>query len=183
MAATIRISLLAFLALGLSACGGAQDNGDVAATEKTPATSTAAQTPGRPGSTFEVDYDIVGTPIVGSPVSIDLEIRSAFADEEIEIAYQLPDPSALTMDEAQPRSLRRVPSPDDRLIRERVTVIPQREGRLYFNVSAGRSDDQGSTSTMISIPIHVGTVDTAIQEHGELQTNEEGETTRVLTTE
>ena len=183
MASTIRISLLAFLAIGLSACNNSHDSGEVAATEKTAAVSATAQTPGRPGSTFEVEYDIVGTPIIGSPVSIDLEIRSAFAGEEIEIAYQLPDPSALAMDEAQPRSLRRVPSPDDRLIRERVTVIPQREGRLYFNVSAGRSDGQGSTSTVISIPIHVGNVDTSIQEHGELQTNEEGETTRVLTTE
>ena len=183
MAPTLRISLLALLALGLGACGGEQDSSKVAPSEKAPAASVATQTPGRPGSTFEVDYDIVGTPIVGSPVSIDLEIRSAFGGEEIEIAYQLPDPSALMMDEAQPRSLRRVPSADDKLIRERVTVIPQREGRLYFNVSATRSDGDGSMSTMISVPIHVGNVDTSIQEHGELQTNEEGETTRVLTTE
>ena len=36
---------------------------------------------------------------------------------------------------------------------------------------------------MVSIPIHVGEVDTSLQEHGELETNDEGETTRVLTAE
>ena len=87
------------------------------------------------------------------------------------------------MDAAQPRDLRRTPSSDDRTIRERVTVIPQREGRLFINVSATRTDDAGSLTSAISIPIHVGNVDTSIREQGELQTNEDGETTRVLTSD
>jgi hypothetical protein len=33
---------------------------------------------------------------------------------------------------------------------------------------------------MISIPIHVGDVDTSLQEHGQFETDDNGETTRVL---
>jgi len=181
MRSTLHISLLGLLASALLGCGGPQDAAEPE--QKASPAAAVAQTPGRPGSAFEINYSIVGTPILGSPVAIDLEIRSAYADEEIEIGYQVPDPGALAIDEAQPLSLRRVPSPDDHLIHERVTVVPQREGRLYINVSAARSDGEGSSSTMISIPIHVGDVDTSIREHGELETGEDGENTRVLTSE
>jgi len=138
------------------------------------------RTPARPGTIFNVDYRIVGTPVVGSPVSIDLEIESSAGDDPVEIGYQVPDPSALAMEEAQPTTLTRTPAAGERRIRERVTVIPQREGRLYINVRASRSGGDGSNSTMISIPIHVGDVDTSLQEHGQLETDEQGETTRVL---
>ena len=122
-----------------------------------------------------------GLGTVGEPHSIDLEIDSTLGDEPVEIGYQVPDPSALAMDEAQPRTLTRAPLAGERRIRERVTVIPQRDGRLFINVRTSRSDDDGSASTMISIPIHVGNVDTSLQEHGRLETDAEGETTRVLT--
>jgi hypothetical protein len=132
---------------------------------------------------FRVDYRIVGTPVVGSPVSIDLDIDSALGDEPVEIAYQIPDATALLMDDAQPRTLTRTPPAGERRISERITVIPQREGRLFINVSASRTDDAGSMTSAISIPVHVGNVDTSIREQGELQTNEDGETTRVLTSD
>ena len=87
------------------------------------------------------------------------------------------------MEENQPRVLTRAPQAGERLIRERVTVVPQREGRLFINVRATRAGGDGSQTTVISIPIHVGSVDTGLVEHGELQTNEDGETTRVLTSD
>ena len=173
------------VAMLLVACGG-QDAGDTLTAADKPLPEgrpSAAETPGSPGTVFEFSYEIVGTPIVGSPVSIDLQIQSAFGDEAIEVGYQIPDSTALAMDAAQPRTLTRTPLAGERSIRERVTVIPQREGRLYINVSAVRASNTGSMSSVISIPIHVGNVDTSIREHGELQTNEEGETTRVLTSD
>ena len=171
-------------ALALAACGDRTENSsqEPAAAKPAPA-GVAAQTPSTPGNVFRVDYEIIGTPIVGSPVAIDLEITSAFGDEPVDLAFRVPDATALAMDAAQPRDLRRIPSSDDRTIRERVTVIPQREGRLFINVSASRSDDAGSLTSSISIPIHVGTVDTSLKEQGELQTNDDGETTRVLTSD
>ena len=181
-----RLSLLVVLAAaGLSACGGARDATEtVTAAEKGDVRDSAAsQMPATPGTMFEVNYRIIGTPIVGSPVSIDLEIVSAFGTEPVNISYQVPDRTALLLDESHPDTLTRTPLAGEPLLRERVTVIPQREGRLYINVRAAHELDEGSQSTMVSIPIHVGDVDTSLQEHGVLETNEEGETTRVLTAE
>jgi hypothetical protein len=187
MKRTTRISVLALLTAALAACGGGQENGatqQAAKVQKDEARADGvARTPARPGTMFKVDYQIIGTPIVGSPVSVDLEISSAFGEEPIEVAYQIPDSTSLEMTEAQPRRLTAVPLDGESRVRERVTVIPQREGRLYINVSASRDGDDGSTATMISIPIHVGNVDTSPVEQGELQTNEDGETVRVLTEE
>ena len=89
------------------------------------------------------------------------------SDEPVDLAVRIPDATALTMDDAQLRDLRRTPSSDDGTIRERVTVIPQREGRLFINVSASRSDDSGSRTSAISIPIHVGNDDTSTGAQGE----------------
>jgi hypothetical protein len=180
-----RLLLTVLAAVGLSACGGADDAAEtVTAAEKGDVRESAAsQTPASPGTMFEVNYRIIGTPIVGSPVAIDLEVRSAFGSDPVNISFQVPDRTALTLDESQPDTLTRTPRAGEPLMRERVTVIPQREGRLYINVRAARELDGGSQSTMISIPIHVGDVDTSLQEHGVLETNEDGETTRVLTSE
>jgi hypothetical protein len=182
-----QLLILATLLVGLGAChtetAPAPAASPEAAAQKDAVDSGEddfVRTPARPGTVFNVDYRIIGTPIVGSPVSIDLEIESSAGDEPVEIGYQVPDPSALAMDEAQPRTLTRRPPAGERRIRERVTVVPQREGRLYVNVRASRSGGDGSNSTMISIPIHVGDVDTSLQEHGQLETDEDGETTRVL---
>lgn len=187
MTRSMRVSFLALTALtalGLAACGAdtKAPPADVAAAKDATAES-AALTPGSPGMMFDVTYRIVGTPIVGSPVSIDLEIGSPLGDETVEVAYQIPDPSAMFMDDTQPRSLMRQPLAGERVIRERVTVVPQREGRVFINIRASRAAGDGSNSTMISIPIHVGDVDTSLVEQGELETNDEGETTRVLTSE
>ena len=180
MRSALRLSTLALAAVTLVGCGGSTDSGESAAMTKAAPANVAAETPGSPGEMFRVDYEIIGTPVVGSPVAIDLKITSAFGDEPVDLAFRVPDATALALEDAQPRDLRRTPSSVDRTINERVTVIPQREGRLFINVSATRTDDAGSLTSAISIPIHVGSIDTSLQEQGELQTNEDGETTRVL---
>lgn len=183
MRSALHFSILGLVALALTACGNSTDGGEPAPAVKEKPASVTAQTPSSPGNLFRVDYEIIGTPVVGSPVSIDLAITSLFGDEPVDLAFRIPDATALIMDAAQPRDLRRTPSSDDRTIRERVTVIPQREGRLFINVSASRTDAAGSLTSAISIPLHVGNVDTSVREQGELQTNEDGETTRVLTSD
>lgn len=181
MTASTRVLALVIVTLGAAACADKSDrSAEQQDTAKAASAGLSEQTPSSPGDLFRVDYEIIGTPVVGSPVSIDLEITSTFGDEPVDLAFRIPDSTALTMEAAQPRDLRRTPSPDDRRIRERVTVIPQREGRLFINVSASRTDAAGSLTSAISIPIHVGNVDTSIREQGELQTSEDGETTRVL---
>jgi hypothetical protein len=161
MRAALQLSIPTLVVLALAACGGKKDaEGPEAAVRDEPA-KAAAHTPSSPGNLFRLEYEIIGTPVVGSPVSVDLAITALIGDEPVDLAFRIPDATALTMDAAQPRDLRRTPSPDDRTIRERVTVIPQREGRLFINVSASRTHDAGSLTSAISIPIHVGNVDTS----------------------
>ena len=123
-------SILALVLAGLSACGEDPkppvDAGRGAEVEtEAGADGQAAPVAARPGTLFKADYRIIGTPVVGSPVAIDLEIDSSLGEATIEIGYQIPDPSALAMDEAQPRTLTRTPQAGEQRIRERVTVIPQ----------------------------------------------------------
>ena len=191
-----RIVFLAVAVFALGACGGndAQqsaspaDAPDKSGVDKSRVADAARDDgfttiPATPASLFRFDYKVIGTPIVGSPVSLDLRITSPLGSEPIDIAYHVVDESALTLPEAQPRTLTAAPLAGESVVRERVTVIPQREGRMYFNVTAAVDDAEGTTSTVISIPLHVGEVDTGLQEHGELQTGPDGETTRVLRTD
>ena len=46
---------------------------------------------------------------------------------------------------------------------------------MYLNVEAGVATAEGRISTTMAIPIHVGAVDTSPVEHGELETNEDGD--------
>ncbi len=177
--------------LGLAACGGDSEPAatasapDKPAVDKTQVADTTrdegfVRVPATPASPFVFDYRIIGTPIVGSPVSFDLNVQSLLGNMPIDLSYQIIDTTALAMPDAQPRQLTVAPLAGEEFVRERVTVIPMREGRMFFNVSAAVQTSDGTTSTVISIPLHVGEVDTGLVEHGELQTNEEGETTRVL---
>lgn len=190
MTGWIRNLILGAVLLGLSACGG-EEQKDAAAQADKPVVNKASlaevndnsRTPAKAGAPIWFKYKTIGTPVVGSPVTLELEVYSVFADTPVEIGYQIADPSALRLHEAQPKSLvARFARKEDH-VAERVTVIPQRTGRLYLNVSAAVTTGEGRTSVVTAIPIHVGVVDTAPVEHGELETNEEGETTRVLTSE
>ena len=189
-----RVTCTFLLAFALTCFAGCGDGGEPAATAAPPDKATVDKTrvadsaradgytriPATPASLFQFDYKLIGTPLVGSPVSFDLQVKSMLGSEPIDIGYQVVDETALTMPEAQPRKLSVAPLAGESFVRERVTVIPQREGRMYFNVSASVKTEDGTTSTVISIPLHVGDVDTGLVEHGELQTDAEGQTTRVL---
>lgn len=184
------IALLAFATLGFAACGSSEEPvATGSAPDKTVDKTQVADSsrpegysriPATPASPFQFDYKLIGTPIVGSPVSFDLQVKSMLGNAPVDISYQVVDSTALMMPDAQPRMLTRAPLAGEDFVRERVTVIPQREGRMYFNVSAAVTTEEGTTSTVISIPMHVGDVDTGLVEHGELQTDAEGNTTRVL---
>lgn len=134
-------------------------------------------------SPFRIDYKIIGTPIVGSPLSVDLRIESALGGAPVQLDYRIPDLSSMSFHEAQPMKLIASPAAKEAFVSERVTLIPQREGRLYFNVSASVATETGTVSSVIAIPIHVGQVSTDPVEHGVIEVDENGEAVRVLTAE
>ena len=177
--------------IAMSACGADESTDQATAVANSDSTEQVTKQPGpdnrgiqaKAGSPFAISYELIGTPIVGSPVTLNLTIASAFGPTPVEISYRITDTTALMLHEAQPESLRAEMTLNETFIEDRVTIIPQREGRVYLNVEAGVTSDEGRLSTTMAIPIHVGAVDTSPVEHGELETNEDGETTRVLTSE
>jgi hypothetical protein len=181
--------LVAAAAIALSACGTDNKSADTVATadgaEPVAAkpVADAGSMPTKASSPFAITYELIGTPIVGSPLTLNLTFASAFGPTPVEISYRITDATALMLHEAQPESLLAEMTMNETTVADRVTVIPQREGRVYLNVEAGVTTEEGRISTTMAIPIHVGAVDTSPVEHGELETNEEGETTRVLTSE
>lgn len=172
---------LAFAALALVSCG---NNGNVdepeTAVAKVEQSVAAEQMEAKAVAPFAIRYEVIGTPMVGSPVTLDLKISSAMGPTPVEISYQIPDASSMLLHESQPRTLTAEFADNDRFLGERVTVVPQREGRLYLNVSAAAETEDGRITSVTSIPLHVGAVDTGIVEHGEVEIGEDGEAVKVL---
>ena len=138
----------------------------------------ASSTPVGPVS---ISYRIIGKPVVGQPVAIDLNVVSAMGAQPVTVTYRINDTTAMRLAPSQPDSVRIAPREDMSAGgRQQVTVIPTREGRLYLNVSASVETETGSMATVTAIPIQVGDAPRELQEHGEVTTDESGEAIRVL---
>ena len=164
----------------LIACGNSsvEESAENAVAENKERPTHVMQSPA--GAPFSIRYTVIGTPVVGSPVTLDLQIFSAMGPQPVEVSFEIPDPSSMMLHEAQPQSLMAEFDATEKFIGERVTVIPQREGRLYLNVSAAVTTEGGRVSSVMSVPIHVGEVDTGLVEHGEVEFTEDGEAVKVL---
>ena len=136
-----------------------------------------------PGSPFRVTYTIIGKPVVGSPVTVDLQIESVTESQPVDIEYRIRDSSSLMLADSQPAQVRMEPAANERVFKQQVTVIPQREGRFYLNVSASFETKEGTRSTVTAIPLQVGSGTRELQENGEVQVDENGEAVKVLTSE
>jgi hypothetical protein len=137
----------------------------------------------KPGSPFSVSYKVIGTPIVGSPLTIDLRVTSTLGSQPVKVSYRINDASAMMFHEAQPSEVEMAPAANEGFIAQRVTVVPQREGRLYLNIGASVETNNGSMSSMMAIPIQVGSGGRELQENGDVQLDENGEAIKVLTPE
>ncbi len=133
-----------------------------------------------PGSPYRVSYRIIGTPVVGSPVTVDLRVESSRGPQPLNLEYRINDATSMLLAESQPASVRLESTGDDAAFTQQVTIIPQREGRFYLNVSAYFETVDGTMSTVTAIPIQVGVGTRELQPHGEVQTDENGEAVRVL---
>jgi hypothetical protein len=134
----------------------------------------------KPGSPYSISYRIIGSPIIGSPLTVDLRVTSTLDPRPMTLDYRINDDSSMMFAESQPRSIRMELADNERAFKQQVTVIPQREGRHYLNLSASFETENGTRSTVTAIPIQVGTGTRELQPHGELQEDENGESVRVL---
>jgi hypothetical protein len=169
----------AFLLLAACSDGGpAQSSGSMPiAGEKAVVTQRTSEVQ----SPVEITYRIIGTPIVGQPVALDLQFKSSFGATPYRVTYRVNDETALQLPEAQSRVVSIAPSTDDEEVAQQVTVVPLREGRLYLNVAAVIETENGSMRTVTAVPIQVG-VDGAreIVENGEVTTDDKGNLIRTL---
>ena len=185
MRTTIILTALAFT---LSGCGNGDAEapaGEVQVDASAPEVSfkpgPASEHTVKPQGPVQISYRIVGTPIVGQPIAIDLQVQSVLGPQAVTLSYRINDATAMQFPEAQPPSVSIAPSADSSPSMQQVRVIPLREGRLYLNVSADVESGDGTYSTVTAIPIQVGgTPVRAPQEHGTVTTDENGEQVRVL---
>lgn len=182
-----RIMLTFAIATLLAACGDGDVNeaGSEVAPETTPPEISFKPDNGsgatvKPQGPVAIAYRIIGTPIVGQPLGIDLQVTSMIGPQAITLSYRVNDSTALQLTEAQPVSVTIVPSGDDGPSQQQVRVVPLREGRLFLNVSASVDTDSGTMSTVTAIPIQVGSAPREIQDNGTLTSDESGAPVRSL---
>ena len=171
----------------LAACGGGEQQAPAAGQTADAGTSVAVLTPdeknsitGKPRGPVKIDYRIIGTPVVGQPVTIEFELKSNVDDAPVTLRYGSNDSTAMTFPESQRRSLALAFEGEQRLASQQVTVVPAREGRLFLNVTAETQSDTGSLQTVIAVPIQVGAAPRQLQDNGVVTTDDNGELIREM---
>lgn len=128
------------------------------------------------GGPVRISYRIIGTPVVGQPIAIDLRFASAIGTQAFAVSYRVNDATAMRLPESQAQTISISPTSGDEESAQQVTVVPMREGRLYLNVAATIETDTGSMSSVTAIPIQVGpAAPRELLENGERGTDENGE--------
>ena len=141
------------------------------------ATGTGSTSPGKPSAPISMQYEILGNPIVGQPVAINVQVRSTSGNQPVTVQYSINDSSALVFQAGQVESLQFTANAEKKAdSQQQLAVIPQREGRLYVNVSAEIQTPDGSMIKSMAIPIQVGSAPEKPEINGELVEGPDGET-------
>jgi len=164
--------LLCLLTSVLTACGNDAEVPGSAATEK-PATPASARSPGKPSAPITLDYEVLGKPIVGLPVAVNVRVHATADAGPVAVQYSVNDSSALIFQDGQVERLVIEDVGSDDM--QQVAVVPQREGRLYINVSAEVETPGGIMIKSMAIPIQVGSAPQQPQLNGELLEGPDGE--------
>jgi len=173
------IPTLAMLSV-LSACG-SDEVTEATASDGVAGKQAAAMRSSELQSPVEITYRVIGTPIVGSPVAVDLKFRSTLGAMSYKVTYRVNDPTAMQLPEGQSETVSISPSSENEVVAQQVTVVPLREGRLYLNVAAVMESETGSMQTVTAVPVQVGPAKPRqIIENGTVTTDEDGNQIRSL---
>lgn len=148
-------TIVAILALGLltSGCGdGTRTKSTAAASVQTRGEPLGIDEPGAP---IQFRYAVNGSPVVGKPVSVSVTLTTPVEDRPIRLTYRAPEAGSLTFPESQATSIEVLPIGDAERRPLQVTVIPQRDGRVFLTVVASLETDVGAVMRSISIPLQV----------------------------
>jgi len=174
----IHFAALAMMLIGISACqdsGSPNDAAQPAADSGKSAPTVAdapANSPGKPTAPIDISYEVIGNAIVGSPVSINVIVTSAAGP--VNVQYSIVDSSAMMFQTGQVQRLE-IADPSLGNVQQ-LSVIPQREGRVYINVSAEIQAPDGLRIRSIAIPIKVGRAPVEASVNGEVVEGPDGET-------
>jgi hypothetical protein len=148
----------------------------VATGKPTPSADDAiARSPGKPTAPVNIRYDIVGNAVVGEPVAINLQVSSSQPGRAVTLHYRSNDSSAMLFPESEAMRIEMNAAPDDGPRMQQVSVIPQREGRVFLNVSAEVQTENGTMFRSIAIPIQVGAGAREPAVNGEIRETADGE--------
>lgn len=177
-----KILVVSVALFGPAACSSDNDSRP-AAIPATKATAVAGKprpaavptSPGKITAPIEFEYSIVGNPIVGQQVRVNLQVSSPLNDRTITMHYRVNELGSLTFPESQLQRVTVQPLADATLRSQQITVVPQREGRLYLVVSAEIEAESGTMMRSMSIPIQVGSAPRDTTDVGELVEGTDGE--------
>ena len=179
---THKLILISLAAMGLGACSDSSDT-QPAEADAAPATLASSDkkaaglsSPGKPGAPISFRYQVQGTPLVGQPVAINVFVSSSTHDGAISVHYRVNDASSMMFPESQALRTEFNAAPGDEPRSQQITVIPQKEGRLYLNVSAEIQTPNGVMMKTQAIPIQVGAAPRELEPGGELKETEDGDT-------
>ena len=177
-------TLTFFLAAALAGCGGSESETVAVSNDAPEVTFTADEkyqaVAGKKLSPVSIAYRVIGKPVVGQPVVVDVSVQSNIGPSPIELDYRIPDATSMEFPQSQARTVALAVGEDQRRTQHQVTVVPQREGRLYLNVSASVETPDGTMSTVTAIPVQVGSAPRELQENGTVVETEDGELLRTM---
>lgn len=168
----IRTTIILTALACLAACG---DSAVETASEAPDAAVLPADFTAKPQGPVTIDYRIIGTPIVGQPLAIDIEVVSLVGEQTIALSYRINDSTAMELSEAQPADVAVIPNAEGEPSVQQVRLVPLREGRLFLNVSASVAVDGGTISSAIAVPIQVGSAPRQPESNGTVTTDDQGE--------
>jgi hypothetical protein len=156
--------------------GNEEAGGSAGPEEEASSTPGVPASSGKPSAPISIDYTVIGTPVVGQPVNINLEVSTSLGNRPVTLNYRINDARNLSFPQAQPQRVALAAPADAGRAAQQVTVIPQREGRLYLNVSAEVETEAGMMMKSMAIPIQVGRAPQQQETNGELREGLDGET-------
>ena len=134
------------------------------------------RSPDKLSAPITFDYSITGNPMVGQAVSVNVDVSSPLKDRPITLHYRMNEFGSMTFPESQAESAVLAPLANSELRSRQITLVPQREGRVYVVVSAEIETDIGPMMKSMSIPIQVGRAAGQPNVNGELVEGTDGET-------
>lgn len=143
-------------AVALASCQAGDGNGVESGVSGQSSANLPAASAGKLAAPISIEYAVTGSPVVGVPVSVTITVSTPLQESPITLHTRMSEPGSMTFPAAQPESTLMPPiaGRDARL--QQLTLIPQREGRLFLVVSAEIESSNGTMMKSLSVPIEVG---------------------------